>query len=309
MLPQKVREAAERADRLHAEAYGNTTQVTPVQPVVDVDPPVVEVPQAVVPVEPPAAVPPAPAANWEEKYRVLNGKYQAEVPRMAEQIRELKSSMQLLQEAAAAPAPTPVPAIDVSGITPDQVVEQFGEDFAKAVGAIASQIADQRADQVRGEFKPQLETVEKRSAESAREGYMRELARLVPEWQVIDTDDNFTAFLDEADELSGRSRRFFFQEADKHMDAARVAKFFRAFKGNSTAPTAPVVPAGPSAIDAMLQPSSNRTSEAPQGKRFWTQADIRKFYVDVRQGRFTPQESKRIESDIFAAQRENRMAA
>jgi hypothetical protein len=195
-------------------------------------------------------------------------------------------------------------------MTPSEVVEQFGEDFAKAVGAIATQIAEQRVGRVRDEFKPQIDRVERTAVESQRDAYMRELGRLVPDWQEIDTDDGFTAFLDEADELSGRSRRTFFQEADKHMDAARVAKFFLAFKGNSTpAPQAPVVPQAPSAIDVMVQPSAVRATQAPQGRRHWTQRDIAQFYADQRRGRYTPADVRRIESDLFAAQREGRIAA
>lgn len=315
MLPKKVREAAERADRFYTDDAGNTAP--PAAPVADVAP-VIDLPNEpvvpdVVDQTPPATppVPPTPpAVNWEEKYRVLNGKYQAEVPRMAQEIRELKASMQTLQETAAnPPAPPQAPAIDVKGMTPAEVVEQFGEDFAKAVGAIAAQIAGEHTSKVREEFKPQMDRVEQSAAESARESYMRELARLVPNWQEIDTDDNFTAFLDERDELSGRTRRTYFQEADKAMNAARVAKFFTAFKGNSAPAQPPAEPQAPSAIDVMVQPSAVRASPPPQGRRIWTQADVAKFYGDVRRGAYKPADVARIESDLFAAQRENRMRA
>jgi gas vesicle protein len=316
MLPQKVREAAERAERIHNEVYGNTAPEATPAPAADAALAAVEPQEPAVPVQDqtpvaPVAPTPAPVApNWEEKYRVLDGKYKAEVPRMAAEIRDLKASMQMLQDQLAAQPATPAASPIPEGMTPAEVVEQFGEDFAKAVGSIATQIAEQRVTKVREEFKPQIERVEKTAADSQRDAYMRELARLVPDWQQIDTEDNFTAYLDEADEFTGRSRRFFFNEADKHMDAPRVAKFFQAFKGNSTpAPAAPVVPAAPSAIDAMVQPSAVRATQAPQGRRHWTQRDIAQFYADQRRGRYTPADAKRIESDLFAAQREGRIAA
>lgn len=319
MLPQKVREAAERAEQIHRQVYGNT-ETAPVK---------VPGAEAAPPSEPPAAppavletpqVPAAPAeppvvqtANWEEKYRVLDGKYKAEVPRMAQEIRGLKDTIEELRttvtKATAPPPASPVP-IPTEGMTLKQVEETFGEDWAKAVVAIAAQIADDRVTRVRQDFQPQLESVEKRSAETARDSFIRELTTLVPDWQQIDTDDNFTVYLDEVDELSGRSRRQFFSEADKRNDARRVAKFFTTFKGNSTAPapTAPPAATNP-AVEALLQPSTTRVTEVPKGKKVWASADIRQFYVDVRRGRYTPQETQRIESDIFAAQRENRLAA
>lgn len=309
MLPRKVREAAERADKLHAQIYGNTGQqpapaepapTPPVEPNAPVETPPDSTPAPAVPEPTPAPV--VAADPWEEKYRVLNGKYQAEVPRMAAEIRDLKTTMQTLQERPAA-TPAPAPQIDFKGMTPEQVVEQFGEDFASAVAAIA----DQRAGRVRDEVGAKLESVEKRTTESARGSFMRDLDRMVPDWQALDVDDRFTAYLDEVDGLSGRSRRFFFQEADKHNDAARVAKFFAAFR--ATVAPAAAAQATPAAVEQMLQPSSSRVSEQPVGKRIWRQADIRQFYVDVRRGRYSPQEVKRLESDIFAAQHENRLAA
>jgi hypothetical protein len=314
MLPKKVREQAERAEALHRQVYGNTANDAAPGESAAPRPEQGEVManQAAAPTAPgqPTEFAAAPADDtWEKKYRVLEGKYNAEVPRMAAQLRELRDEIEALRSAPAPAAPA-VPQTELGGMTPEDVVEQFGEDFAKAVGAVAARIASQNTDALRQEFQPKLESVEKTTMESARAEFLRELSRLVPDWKAIDQDDGFTAFLDETDPLTGRSRRFFFKEADKHMDAARIAQFFQAFKGNSNpALQAPAVN-GPSAIELQLQPSSNRSSpQSPQGKRYWTSADVRQFYVDVRKGRFTPQEAKRIESDIFAAQRENRFAA
>lgn len=314
MLPRQVQEANERANRILQEVYGNTDAPAPapvapeVTPIEAREPTPAPAPQGPAPTPAPAA----PADSWEVKYRVLEGKYNAEVPRFAQQLREQSAVIDTLRREveelkAAPPAPQAVP---VEGMTLAEVEDKFGEDFAKAVGAVATSIAAQNADTLRKELAPKLESVEKAAKENARDTFMRQLSSAVPDYAQIDADPQFTAFLDEVDAMSGRARRHFFNEADQANDAARIARFFLAFKGNSQPPAQPpAAPAGPAPIEYALQPSAGRASEAPPGKRLWSSADIRQFYVDARKGRFTPQEYARIESDIFAAQRENRMAA
>jgi hypothetical protein len=298
---RKVREQAERAEKLHAEIYGTTDQA-PVEQPTDQQPVAQE---AVTPNVAPE-VQPQPVDDWEHRYRVLQGKYSAEVPRMAEEIRELKS---MVQELKAAPQAPEAPALDLKSMTPEAVVEQFGEDFAAAVGAIAEQIAARQGKSIRDEFAPQVEAVAKSTAQTARQDFMRELTSLVPDWKEIDVSEDFTAFLDEADGLSGRSRRQSFNEADSQNNAQRIAKFFLAFKGNTPADQQKTPVDSRMSIENQIQPSTSRKSEAPAGKRFWTQADVRKFYRDVQRGLYADSEAKHIESDIFAAAQEGRMAA
>jgi hypothetical protein len=320
MLPTKVREQAERADALHRELYGNTEQPAPVAegenveqvaaaPVVEQTPPV-------------EVTPPVAADSFETQYRVLKGKYDAEVPRMAEELREakhanrdlqaqvekLREEMTALKQQPAAPA---APRIDeVEGMSLDDVKEQFGEEFAKAVGAVARQYVRQSEDKFREEFVPKLDQVERHAVETARETFLRRLGESVPDYAEIDRSPEFTAFLDEVDPLSGRARRTYFEEANNSNDAARIAKFFLTFKATTQPPQSEAAMHVPSqAIEAMVQPSTSRVSEVPKGKKFWTRAEVQQFYVDVRKGRYTPTQAKAIESDMFAAQRENRFQA
>src|SRR5207248_2233709 len=101
MLPQKIREAAERAEQIHRQVYGGNTGSEPTPaPVVDAAP--IDAPQEPAVQEPAPVDPsPVPTVNWEEKYKVLDGKYRAEVPRMAQEIRGLKDANEELRAAIA----------------------------------------------------------------------------------------------------------------------------------------------------------------------------------------------------------------
>lgn len=301
-LNRKVREAEERANQIHQQVYGNTEQ-TPGEQQVNQEQQQSE-PTAQVEEQKPAA---QPEDVWEQKYRVLQGKYSAEVPRMAEEIRELKA---MIEELKAQPAPAPQAAqLDLKSMTPEAVVEQFGEDFAAAVGAIAARIAEQQGNKFREEFAPKVQAVAERTAKTIRAEFIRDLTALVPDWKAIDVEDGFTAFLDEFDPMTGRTRRHFFNEADAANNAERIAQFFTAYKGKK--PVADPAPAVESrmSIESQIAPSASAASNSPTAKKFWTQAEIRRFYQDVRRGMYSVEEGRRIESDILAAAQEGRMAA
>lgn len=306
MLPKAVREAAEKADAIQNQLKGNTEQ----PPAPEAQAPVAEAPAVEAqPAEQPKPVEaqaPAPQPDsWEHKYRVLSNKYSAEVPRLAQEIRELKEKLREAEASKAAVTETKLP----EGLTPDKVVEQYGEDFANAVAAVASRMAEERIGKFREEFAPKVDTAVNNAAVTSRQAFMQQLTNAVPDWATIDQEDGFTAFLDEVDEMTGRSRREFFSEADRNNDAMRIIKFFTAYRERSAPKTALKQQVANNAVEYALSPSSVRTSEAPAGKKVWSQPEIRKFYNDARRGVYSQEEYQRIESDIFAAQVEGRLLA
>lgn len=300
-LPRAVREQAERAEAAHLAALGNTGSPAPVD-LVEAPQPAPVVVEPVAPVAPVAAAPTAADDSWELKYKVLNGKYQAEVPRLARELRELREQMQA--------APKPVAATTgTEDLTPASVKERYGDDFADAVAAIAADAASK----VRDELSTQVKGIEEDGAARRHAEYLGELGRLVGNWQAIDADPAFTAYLDEVDTQTGRTRREFFHEADKSCNAARVASFFSAFsRGNTPAPKPVVVPAAAPSVEHLLSPDSSRSSEAPPGKKLWSRAEVAKFYADARAsngtpfGRFTAKQYEQLNNDIDAAIAEGR---
>lgn len=249
------------------------------------------------------------ADQWELKYKVLNGKYQKEVPRLAQEVRELTEQLRVATSATPASPADVVVEAHTSGMTPETVKAQYGDDFADAVATIA----DARTSKLRDDLSSKVQAIEVDTAERRRGDFIADLSRLVPNWAVIDSNPGFTAYLDEIDPQTGRARREFFSEADRSNSAARVASFFTSFSGNKTpAPVTPVVEPAPS-VEHLISPDSSRHSEAPEGKKLWSRSEINRFYADSRAqggskpyGRFTAAEYARIDSDISAAAVEGR---
>jgi hypothetical protein len=66
-----------------------------------------------------------------------------------------------------------------------------------------------------------------------------------------------------------------------------------------------------SELERQVAPGKGRSTGAPTGTnaKTYTPDDIKTFFNDVRQGKYKGREAERdrIERDIFAAQRENRI--
>ncbi len=311
MLPKAVREAGDKADAFHKAMTGNTEQSAPdnskqaevANPIEQQQTAEKLVPQE--PVAKPDVVAPIPIDGWEHKYKVLSNKYSAEVPRLAQEVRELKDKVREQSERKT----TAVVAEVTDGLTPEKVVEQYGDDFAAAVGALASKISEQQTAKLREEFAPKMEAATSTANANARQTFLRQLSDTVSDWEIIDQEPGFTAFLNEIDPLTGRTRRKFFEEADQANDSYRIINFFTAYREGSSVKKSSSNEVAKNAVEYSLSPSSSRANEIPVGKRIWTQADIRKFYNDARRNLFTPQDYQRIESDIDAALSDGRLLA
>ena len=320
-LPRAVREQAERAERAHQALLGNTATAAPETEVLEV-PPVETQPIEIVTPEAPVVVPLAHveaavaevpiADSWELKYRVLNGKYQAEIPRYAQELREAKEALRNAQTSTTA-SPAAGQGATPAGQLPQEVVDQYGEDLTNAITTVAAA----QMKPLRDELSSKVDRLDVEAGERRRSDFLRDLSTHVPNWAQIDRDPGFTAYLDDFDAQTGKTRREFFNEADGSNNAPRVASFFATYaKGtNKPAPVQAVAATPAPSVEHLIAPDSSRHSEAPEGKKTWTRVEVAKFYSDSRAqggskpyGRYTAAEYARIDADISKAPDEGRYA-
>ncbi|NBS69797.1 hypothetical protein EBT31_12930, partial [bacterium] len=130
-LPRAVQQQVDDADALVAQMNGNQ----PVNP--DTGEPIIAEPQPAPEPQPqpisqePEPKPAVPEETWEQRYHSLKGKFDAEVPRLYAQVREMNDQIkQLVAENAIAkaqmPQPTPAPA---KTLITEQDKEAFGSDL------------------------------------------------------------------------------------------------------------------------------------------------------------------------------------
>ena len=261
-----------------------------------------------------------------QKYKTLQGMYNAEVPRLHQQNREMSNRVQQMEQLLAslsAQQTSAQPQQIVEKIITDKDVEEYGEslDVMRKVSREELIPMEQRFAQMEQMFRqmqtnvvPQVQAVAQRQQVSAEQGFWAELTSVVPNFRQINDNDAFQSWLLSADPLTGITRQTYLDDAQRSLDAKRVANFFRAWL-ESTGQAAVAQSTGRaqnSELEKQVTPGRSRNTGTPattnQGKMYSPQ-DIQKFFNDVRTGKYKGREPERdrIERDIFAAQRENRI--
>jgi hypothetical protein len=264
--------------------------------------------------------------DFEQKWRTLQGMYNAEVPRLNAQNEDLayrlQSMEQLMSTIQSAPPPVAEAAETVSSIT-DADREEYGDsiDMMRKVSQdVASQYDSKITDmqntinELRGQVVPRVDQIANQQHQSAEQSFWARLNSDVPDWQTVNNDPDFQTWLLETDPLSGMSRQTFLLDAQRNLDADRVAGFFTSWGGRAGAPypqSQPISGAAPSELERQIAPGRGQTTAAPTGPttRTYSQNDIQNFYTDVAQGKYKGNEEQRntIERDIFAAQQDGRI--
>jgi hypothetical protein len=252
----------------------------------------------------PAPATPEDSAVWEQRYRVLNGKYNAEVPRLHATVNQLRGELDALKKTL-----SERPAEPAKKLVKPEEVDQYGEEFVdmvrRAAKEVAGEMLSEKDTEIR-QLRARLDNTESATQKMSRDGFLAGLAQRVPDWETLNTDARFMAWLGEHDLYSGRPRQELLDEAATSGDSQRAAQFFLAFKGQLQA-------AGSSAqsLASQVQPrGTQQSAQTPTAqKRFWKTAEISKFYADVQRGRYKDAEAKAIEDDINAAVSEGRIAA
>lgn len=277
-------------------------------------------------VEPEAEQAPAPVEatpevdpndeTWAHKYRVLQGRFNAEVPRLHQQVKELNGQLsQLQQRLEQAP---PVPAQSESSPVDElraKYGEAYGDDLAKDTEALARAIAEKELEKAARRVEQLERQVQETQATSAQSQFFSTLSARVPNWQDINMDQGWLAWLGEFDPLVGATRQDVLDYAQSQADADRVAGIFESFM-LTRQPFRPVAavsanrPAAPGYMQDQVVPRSQGTApsvNAPQ-RRIYTEAEIGQL-LDIRHLRKLPlDQQKALRYDIDLAVAEGRIA-
>ena len=259
-----------------------------------------------------------------QKYKTLQGMYNAEVPRLHQQNKDLSQRLQQLEQLLAS-----VSAQEKKPTQPtfeklisDKDVEEYGESIdvmrrvsREELSAVAQRLAaiENALQHVQSNVVPQLNQVAHKQAVSAEQQFWSDLSTAVPNWRDINGNEAFQSWLLESDPLTGITRQTYLEDAQRSLDPRRVANFFHAWleMSGQAAVAQSKGQASNSELEKQVSPGRSRNTGTPASNKakMYTPQDITKFFNDVRQGKYKGRETERdrIERDIFAAQRENRI--
>ena len=301
-MPRAVEEAAKRAEEIHAQVYNQKPEdpaATDNQPEPDTAPQDQPEDKDNQPLTAGEAEPPK-EDPWEHKYKVMEGKYRAEVPRLAAENRDLRQKFDALTaeiESLKSKATTPAQSL----ISPEDR-EKYGDDLLDVIKRTAQEQVAAK-DQEIAELKRRLDGVHQDTAKTAEVTFYDRLGELVPDWVTINAEDGFLKWLDEYDEFTGRTRQDLLADAENSRDAVRVAKFFSKWKAEQNQSVA----TSQRALESQVVPDSNKVVKAPAGKRMFTRGEIAAFYAAARRGEISSKDMVAMEAEIHAATIEGRI--
>lgn len=316
-LPRSIQAQVEQAEATLA-AYAAPVEAQSAAPVpieVVASPPAEQTPA---PVVPQVAPPPAPTEeNWEHKFRSLQGLFNKNVPELQGQVKtltqRLEQALGALEAQRAAPQEPKAPA--PATVDPKDV-ENFGADLVDMVNRIAERRFGSVAQQVEAkisELQQMLGTVEQRLegtsqtvAVTAEQGFFDNLTKQVPDWETINANPAFLAWLADSDPVYGVPRQRALDSAREQLDVARIVSVFRAFSPATTS-----APPARNPVDRQVSPKAGASS-APQTaapKTGFSQKQVTDFYNDLARGKFRGREAEAaaIEQSVNLAIAEGRV--
>jgi hypothetical protein len=270
-----------------------------------------------------------PQEDFVQKYKTLQGMYNAEVPRLHSQNRDLQSRVQQMEQLlatlsaqtnSAPPATTEAKTYVTESDVADygesiEVMRRVSREEMSSVMQKMSQI-EKLLQQLQTNVVPQVQNPAQKQAMSAEQQFWTGLTEVVPSWRDVNNNPDFQSWLLQVDPFTGVTRQTILEDAQKNLDVRRVGNFFTTWlevTGQANIAQSSERKSPASELERQVAPGKPRNGGAPTGNtaKTYSPADIQKFFEDVRKGKYKGKEAERdrIERDIFAAQRDNRIVA
>lgn len=285
-VPAAIRQQVAEAEALQQQLYGQEQAESPAEQTAEV----AEAPSVPVveqqPAEPAVEVKPEPVAQsdeWKQKYDTLKGMFDSQVPKLHQELKARDSQLQSLQSRLEALEKQPEPAKEESLLT-DKDTEDFGADLvdmvkraarAEAQTMIKAALAAQEK-QFAG-FMSSLGAVQERVVMSESEKFWGRVEALVPDWQAIDNDPEWIAFLDTSPEFTTKTYRELAAEAIAAGKAEAIVSLVRIWRPAVQQPVAPAQP-NPELQRQVAPPTVKSSTPVNPAEKILSKADYESLY-------------------------------
>jgi hypothetical protein len=250
-----------------------------------------------------------PEEKWEHKYRRLQGKYDAEVPRLHAQVRELQGVLAQMQQQMQAPPPPAEQPKEPEKYVSDEDVANYGADFVDIQRRITLDTTRELRKQVE-ELKAQLH---QQGTQVRTVSFETQLLDAIPDFKQVNIDPSWMEWLNAYDPLLRAPRRAVAQAAYAKGDVEAVKGYVDLWR-KSQAPAQPAPTPAVSRqqeLQRQVQPSRATASAPASGaKKTYTIGEADALFNRIQhltaQGRID--EAKRLDAEISAAYAEGRIS-
>lgn len=170
-----------------------------------------------------------PEEKWEHKYRRLQGKYDAEVPRLHSEIKELRALIEQLQAPKPEEKPEEKPA-RVEPLVTEQDVDAFGDDLIDLQRRVTREVLASEFNKELDKIRKENEVLKSQLTQVQGNTFETRLRQAVPDFDQINQDQRWVEWLNEVDPMLRAPRRTAAQAAWNNGDVEAVKAYVDLFK-------------------------------------------------------------------------------
>ncbi len=248
---------------------------------------------------------------WEQRYKILQGKYNKEVPALHEKVRKLSDQLQeagdsdefarLRQENTELKQKLDSAGSQEQSTANNADIDKLREDYpAELVDGLLAAI-QRKIDPLEQRVNSVNETVTKTNKTSNMDRLRQTLKAQDIDFDRLNKDPVFVEeFLEELAPYSNKTKGQLLNEAFEQGDINRAATFFIDYIGGRD--NASSARETQQDMDKHVQVSTNSAGAPPSTDGMvWNEPTIAQFYEDKRRGKYTKEEARALEESLFAS--------
>ena len=220
-----------------------------------------------------------PDENWEQRFRVIEGKYRAELPRLHEQNRELADrldrALKALEDASKAP-------VQETKLVTDADVETYGSEMVDMVRRVSKEEGESLFKRLMVELETRFGAVAQKVTETeqtvvktATDRFWEAVLKEHKDFDAVNDDSRWFSFLDKRVPGSRVTNRQLAEKAIKDLDAESLVEQVTLFKASLPQAKVEPTPTPKPNLNSQVAPntsSASNPSSEPTG-RVWTGAE------------------------------------
>ena len=253
--------------------------------------------------------------TFKQKYATLLGKYDAEVPRLHQQVRELNGELGQIRKDIAAKPVEPTKSKEKVSFVTDEDRAEYGEELLDVQRRVAQEVSQDYEDRLERQDAVIAKLQEKLASTGSQVGEMdfsQRLQQAVPDWSQIDNDERWVAWLNEHDPMLRGQRRVLAQAAFDNGDVEAVSDYVKLWKASLGEPDV-AKQNRKTELEKQVAPNrsanSTRTQSAAQNSKIYSTREVDNAWTKVRtlntRGQYA--EAEKLEAELTVAYMEGRV--
>lgn len=269
------------------------------------------------PVATEAVAPVESEEKWEQRYKSLQGHFNAEVPKLHQQNKELTKQLENLKAELdqMKVKPQPVEKAEEQRLVTDSDEETYGADLIDLQRRVTREVMREFVNPLKADLAERDKKISALEAMLGKTGgdlatltFEQRLERGIPDFDKINNDPKWIAWLDEKDAFTGEARRGYAEYVYSQGDVEKLKQIVDYYK-QSTGPTEDRSQRQTELNRQVQPPKSASSTQVPPGQRIYSEQEASRLFNKVRDlniaGKYD--EAAKLEQELSTAYLENRV--